>query len=173
MDGVRRRCLQLRHSRRGVRLLLLGSLPHGDARYFPHPDPLPAPHPLTGYDTGYALKLGEGRVRESSGPSLKMRERTCHILRSSATMACVGAVAQLVEHLLCKQGVRSSNLLSSTKQQNHHSPPLPLVSPEDPRISAPLNDHPKSAASGEAAVQLDHRHAVPCDRHASVLVVPR
>ena len=25
-----------------------------------------------------------------------------------------GAVAQLVEHLLCKQGVRSSNLLSST-----------------------------------------------------------
>ena len=37
------------------------------------------------------------------------------VIRMCSSLLPRGAVAQLGEHLLCKQGVRSSSLLSSTK----------------------------------------------------------
>ena len=52
-----------------------------------------------------ALLTVFGRFHPSKAP----RRETANIAAS------VGDVAQLVEHLLCKQGVRSSILLSSTK----------------------------------------------------------
>ena len=44
-------------------------------------------------------------------------------LRSRAILplSCCGAVAQSGEHLLCKQGVRGSNPLSSTKTYGKHN----------------------------------------------------
>ena len=41
------------------------------------------------------------------------------VTRMRSSLFSRGAVAQLGEHLLCKQGVRSSSLLSSTTTQIH------------------------------------------------------
>ena len=47
----------------------------------------------------------------------------CRPLASCARARCLGAMAQLVAHLLCKQGVRGSSPLGSTAGQR----PFPLV----------------------------------------------
>ena len=60
-------------------------------------------------------KVSKGRVKaslfnfEDSERDLEKKEKTC-----KKAQPC-GGVAQLGEHLLCKQGVRSSILLISTK----------------------------------------------------------
>ena len=55
----------------------------------------------------------------ASLPSSEDRDQISGITRGSGSDVCLltGAVAQLGEHLLCKQGVDGSNPFSSTRNQ--------------------------------------------------------
>ena len=60
------------------------------------------------------------KVQQSSGVVAQLVEVSCFTAQRGATtekrkMQSSGVVAQLVEHLLCKQGVVSSSLISSTR----------------------------------------------------------
>ena len=58
--------------------------------------------------------LGPYCAIQCSENGVLLKRKLCSGRTRSAKKSSKGAVAQLVERLLCKQDVRSSNLLSST-----------------------------------------------------------
>ena len=75
----------------------------------------------------HLLSGAEGRlcfvVSRSRGASVRVLDGLCPVLMSyllawlpfgMPVSCCIGGLAQLVEHLLCKQGVNGSSPLSST-----------------------------------------------------------